>query len=781
LNLIEVILAQGSMAQNRVNSQLSRKVRAQPSCYDELKDVMATLTYKKFKKNKINIDIADVSIDFKAIFLIANLSILSINTFAQNVDKGVEKTTTNLKPVVVTGTASERSGSTISDLSDAPLARTPISANVLTAEQIQSAGAKRLADLTKFDASVSDAYNTAGYWDYATVRGFVINNKYNYRREGLPISAETFIALDNKESVEILKGTSGIQAGTSSPGGLVNYNVKRPTQNDLRSVRFETTSYGSILGAVDLGGRAGENKEFGYRVNAAAETVDNYTPASAGSRQLLAIATDWRINKDSILEAEFEYSRRSQPSVPGLSLAGKTLPSPNAKLNINNQSWSQPVVLEGLTGTVKFEQAINSKWRWFAQAGTQQLTSQDRVAFPFGCTDGKTYYANTYCPNGNFDLYDFRSDNENRKTTSAKLEIKGQMDTPLSKINPTLGILTTSVKDSFEKQAYNYSGTGNLNSLASLPAAAALTGENTNRDERSTELYFNNSHNWTADFTTWTGVRYTRLTRHSVRTDGSRATDYNQNLNTRFVAASYQINPAHMAYASFGQGVESEVTPGRSRYTNAGEALPALTSKQFEIGIKGELEQLRWSAAWFDTTRPMFGDLGSCSKTASCTRQVDGTAKHRGLELTASTAAASAAQPWHVDGGITVINAKRQGSTIDASQNGLRPTNVPEWVLRLNTTYKVAAIPGLQLNGHLSHEGKRAVLPDNSVNIPAWTRLDLGASYNTKIANTQTTWSFGVDNVMNKSYFKESPYQFSHAYLFPGAPRTARLSVQIAL
>jgi iron complex outermembrane recepter protein len=34
---------------------------------------------------------------------------------------------------------------------------------------------------------------------------------------------------------------------------------------------------------------------------------------------------------------------------------------------------------------------------------------------------------------------------------------------------------------------------------------------------------------------------------------------------------------------------------------------------------------------------------------------------------------------------------------------------------------------------------------------------------------------------MNKSYFKESPYQFSHAYLFPGAPRTARLSVQIAL
>jgi iron complex outermembrane recepter protein len=751
----------------------------------------ATKTCKiNLSKKPLNMALAGVFIAYGATLNIALSLLLPTSAFAQNTtnaaektaEKAAEKPVATLKTVVVTANASDATAaSAMVSIGDAPLSRTPISANVIGAQQIEAIGAKRLADLTKFDASVSDAYNTAGYWDYATVRGFVIENKFNYRREGLPINAETFIALDNKDSVEFLKGTSGIQAGTSAPGGLVNYNVKRPTEKDLRTVRLEATSYGSMLAAVDLGGRAGDNKEFGYRINAAAEKVDNYTPAAKGNRQLLAVAADWRINKDSLLEAEFEYSHRSQPSVPGMSLMGKTLPAPNAKLNINNQAWSQPVVLDGLTGTVKFEQAINSNWRWSAQAGTQQLTSQDRVAFPFGCTDGDNYYANTYCPNGNFDLYDFRSDNENRSTTNAKLEIKGQLDTSFAKINPTLGILVNRVKDRFDKQAYNYSGTGSLNSFVALPADATLTGENTNRDESSTELYFNNSHNWTADFTTWTGFRYTRLSRQSVRTDGSRATDYNQDLNTRFLAASYQINPAHMVYASFGQGVESEVAPGRSRYTNAGEALPALTSKQFEIGVKGELEQLRWSAAWFDITRPMFGDLGSCDKTATCTRQVDGTANHSGLEVTAATQAASAAQPWHLDGGITVINAKRQGSTIDATQNGLRPTNVPDWILRLNAAYKITAVPGLTMNAHLSHEGKRAVLPDNSVSIPAWTRLDLGASYVTKIGNTQTTWSFGVENVMNKSYFKESPYQFSHVYLFPGAPRTARLSVQIAL
>ena len=39
-------------------------------------------------------------------------------------------------------------------------------------------------------------------------------------------------------------------------------------------------------------------------------------------------------------------------------------------------------------------------------------------------------------------------------------------------------------------------------------------------------------------------------------------------------------------YASWGQGIESTVTPNRSRYTNAGQVLPALKSRQIELGVK---------------------------------------------------------------------------------------------------------------------------------------------------------------------------------------------------
>ena len=73
------------------------------------------------------------------------------------------------------------------------------------------------------------------------------------------------------------------------------------------------------------------------------------------------------------------------------------------------------------------------------------------------------------------------------------------------------------------------------------------------------------------------------------------------------------------------------------------------------------------------------------------------------------------------------------------------------------------------------------VLPDNSATIPGYTRVDTGLRYATKLAGTATTWRAGIDNLFGERAWRESPYQFSHVYLYPLAPRTARLSVQVDL
>ena len=674
-----------------------------------------------------------------------------------------------LEPVTVTGRSAP--ALSVGGWGDVALNRLPIQASVISAAQIKDSGAQRLADLIGFDPAVSDAYNAEGYYDFLTVRGFVIDNRFNYRRDGLPINAETAIPLDNKSRVEVLKGTSGMQAGTSAPGGLVNFAVKRPTDAPLRSASLEWRQPGSVTGSVDLSQRFGVGQVFGVRVNAAAAHIDPLVRSAVGNRNLFALAADWRLTPDSLLEVEFETSHHAQPSVPGFSLLGANVPAPaDARINLNNQPWSLPVVFDANTASLRWKQRLAADWNFTAHMATQQLRTDDRVAFPFGC--GNAYY-DRYCPNGNFDLYDYRSENERRRLDVIDLSVQGALQTGPWRHALTTGVQQSTVRNRFQRQANNLVGTGNVNGLLITPADPSLTDENTNRDERSTELYLRDAIAINAQLTAWLGLRHTRLERQSVRTDGSLPIDYAQSFTTPWTALSYAFSSEQLVYASWGEGSESEVVPNRPRYTNSGEALPVLKSKQIEVGLKGSRGAFDWNLAAFDIKRPQFADLGTCDTASTCTRQVDGVAHHRGLEAGVGVRAGA----WALQAGTQWLHARLEGSST-AANNGLQPTNVPALTLKLQASYVVPTVAGLTLQGKATHEGPRMVLPDNSAQIPGSTRVDALLRYETGRANSQWTWRAGIDNVLGQNAWREAPYQFSHAYLFPLAPRTFKLSLQ---
>jgi len=687
---------------------------------------------------------------------------------------------TQLAPVTISGRAPPIAG--VTGFGDAPLSKAPFQASVFTAEQLQDAGMQRLADLTRVDPALSDAYNSEGYIDYLTVRGFVLDNRYNFRRDGLPINAETSIPLDNKARIEVLKGTSGIQSGTSAPGGLVNYVVKRPIDMPLRSAALEWRQPGSVLGAVDLSQRFGTDAVFGLRLNAALARLDPQLRDARGDRNLFALAGEWRLGRDTLIEAEIERSHRSQPSQPAFSLLGNSVPAPtDPRINLNNQPWSLPVVFDSTTASLRLQERLGADWRFVAHAATQQLRTDDRVAFPFGCTDPNpppdgTYYADRYCPNGTFDLYDFRSENERRRIDALDAGLHGRFETgPLSH-QLSVGMLRSVVRNRVQPQAFNFAGTGNIDATAVTPPAPDATTPGTNRDERSTELYLRDAVTLTERLTTWLGLRHSRLDRQSVSTDGTAPTDYRQSFTTPWIAASYALTRDHLVYASWGQGVESEVAPNLPRFINRGQPLPALKSRQVEIGLKGASERMTWGVAAFDIFRPVFADVGTCDVDASCAHVRDGGARHRGVEATAELQAGS----WLIDAGTQWLHARRDGSQ-DPALNGLKPTNVPAFTAKLQTTYSVGDLPGLSLIGGLVHESSRMVLPDNSASIPGYTRVDTGLRYETRSGGHAWTLRAGIDNLFDKRAWKESPYQFSHAYLFPLPARTFRLSVQVDL
>ena len=695
-----------------------------------------------------------------------------------------------LAPVVVTGKAPVPAS--VAGWGDAPLGQTPIAATTIDAAQIRDAGARRLADLVRFDPAVTSAYDTEGYIDYFTVRGFVVDNRFNFRRDGLPINAETSIPLENKARVDILKGLSGLQAGTSAPGGLVDLVVKRPLDESLRSAFVEWRQRGSVVGSVDLSQRFGIGDAFGLRLNAGAEHIDPRVRNAEGNRNVLALAGDWRATASTLVEAEIEDSHRSQPSVPGFSLLGDRVPAvPDARLNLNNQPWSQSVVFDATTASLRVTQKLIEGWRLVAHGLVQRLRTDDRIAFPFGCTDSAndTYYPDRFCPNGNFDLYDFRSENERRRSETLDVALHGAAKTGPLAHEFSFGLQRTLVRNRFQAYAYNFAGTGNVDGTLVTPPAPDAVLPQTNRDERSTELAVRDAIAFGRGTTAWLGARRTQLARSATPTDGSPGTAFRQSFTTPFVALSQAFGPGQLVYASWGKGIESDVvpngprdssaTPQVPRYTNAGQALPAAESRQVEVGVKGGGERLDWNAAAFDIRRPLYGDiaLGGACGVVQCMRGLVGSQRHRGVEASLGWRDGA----WGMRAGAQWLRARVEDPT-DPALDGKRPTNVPAVTARLQADWQPAALAGLRLLVAGSYESSREVLPDNSAAIPSVTKFDLGGRYEMKSASG-TTWTLraGIDNVFDRRAWRESPYQFAHAYLFPLEPRTLRVSIQADL
>lgn len=666
---------------------------------------------------------------------------------------------------------------------DAPLARTPIQATVVDEKLLKDLGGADLTALTRLDAGVSDAYNSTGYWTFLTVRGFVIDNQQNYRRDGLPINAETALPLADKSQVNVLKGTSGAQAGVSAPGGLVDLVVKRPDA-DLARITLYAEGDGTAGTSLDWSRRFGANKEFGLRINADLAKLDPPVHDLPGHRHLLAAAADWRPTAATLVEVEWEHSNQSERSQPGFSLLGDTLPDPKSidpRTNLNDQPWSLPVVLQGNTGSIRVRQQLGDAWTAQLHAGTQRLVSNDRVAFPYGLYDPDTYACNPcdrYAADGTYSIWDFRSEDERRRTDALDASVDGKFATGPVTHAASFGVTSTRFTGRFNDEAYNLVGVGTIDGRTIVPADPTLTTPNTDRTERSTEFYARDHADLAEVGALWLGVRHTRLHRETTQTplgDPAQSTDYTQSFTTPWLALSHQFNDEDAMYASWGEGIETALVPSVGGYADGGKPLTAQRSRQWEAGWKHAGRNVMWGLDWFDIKQPFAGDL--TTDPSNPTYGDDGITHAHGLE--AEIQGRTGAWTWRASW--LRMRATREDAHVLADQNGLRPANVPERALKAMVGYDIAAIPGLHVSVAADHQGNRAVLPDDSVNIPAWTSWDLGARYVLHTQAATYTLRAGVDNATDHRAWREAPYQYGHAYLFPLAPRTWRLSFETLL
>ncbi len=667
-----------------------------------------------------------------------------------------------------------------------PLAKTPQSVTVLTSDLLAGTAMQTLSGVLKLDASLADNYNTSGYIESLSIRGFVLDQSGNFRRNGLPTSNYMPIALESKERIEVLKGVSGLQSGVSAPGGLVNYVTKVPMKEAFSNVTLAVDGHGGSKLHLDHNSSA---DGVGLRLNLVDEQVHSHFDQANGERQLFSLALAAKLGDYTAIAADLEYQRKSQPSVPGLGLldsngdgVGDSLPgSINPRLNLNNQGWSQPFQSNSTTAQIALTHRFSADWQARVAVNTQTTLINDRLTFPDGCGNAANYVYPGLCANGDVDVYDYRSEGERRSLQSWDAHLDGRFIALGFSHNARFGLSGHSSRaDLPAKQAYNYVGSSNIFAPALLPADPTLTVLNSNSRERALDSYVSLASRWSPDLQSFAGVRLSRISRSSELSDGSEPVSFEQAVSTPWAGLAWSASNSTTLYASWGQGLELEAVPNRpALFANAGQVLPALKSEQTEVGLKWQANnRLLLTATAFSIDKPYADDLPGTVAGALPTR-VAGTktARHRGLEL---SAAGRVFDTLSVQASLMALDA-RYTQAADLALVGQRVTNVPRLKASVFADYKVSALPGLSVNALASLQGAKAANADGSVELPASWQLDAGFSYAHSVAGQSVLWRANLENVTDRIYWREAPTtSWGGIYLFPSTPRTLRVSATLS-
>ncbi|TLG87751.1 TonB-dependent siderophore receptor, partial [Pseudomonas edaphica] len=413
----------------------------------------------------------------------------------------------------------------VGGFNEAPLLDTPASITVINAELIKDQQARLLSEVLRNDASVGDSYAPIGYYENFVIRGFSLNAASSYKINGRTITGEQNVALENKQQVEVLKGLAGLQSGISEPSGVINYVTKRP--EDVRSVTVSTDDRGSGYIATDVGGWFGSEQQFGLRANVAHEDLNSYVEHADGQRDFVSLAFDWNISPDAVLQLDAEYQNKQQRSVPGYQLLGGTEVPHDAspKKLLGHQSGSHQVGIDSLNLNGKFEYRFSDQWKGSLSAAHSKVVIDDYSSFAWGCYYVGSCNANTFSPEGDYDVYDYRSPDDTRRDDEVQAAMTGLFDTGSLGHELTFGTSAFRRVIDKRKSVNEYIGSGNINQDAPTfePTDKPLNPSHRNLDSRQYGLFVTDRIRFNEQWQTIIGGREVRLDEKAYDDQGNQA------------------------------------------------------------------------------------------------------------------------------------------------------------------------------------------------------------------------------------------------------------------
>lgn len=669
---------------------------------------------------------------------------------------------------------------TFGSFGSAPLHDTPAAVTVITRDQIDDRQPRTLSELARSDAALGDNYAPVGYYQDIAIRGFALDLATGYRLNDMTINGEQLTPLEDKQRVEILKGLGGLEAGVIAPGGLVNYVSKRPA--NVRSATIGTDSHGSRYAAVDIGGWL--NPHFGVRVNAAHEDMHSYVDHANGRRSFFSLAADWKISPNATLQLDTDYQTSGQRSVSGYQLLGGTVIPDNASRSrmLGFEPWQQPVGIHSSNSTARFNYRLGDHWNAQISAGHSHTVIDDNVAFAYGCfyspacASGATpsYF---FAPNGDYDVYDFRSPDDTRQNDEARAVLKGSFAT--GSVDHELSVGASAFRRTLDQRPYVYDYVGTANTDQVDPPYFAPSPNQPGASFRAltswqrTVFALDRLH-LGEQWQVLAGGRFVRLHERSYDDTGVLDRDTRLSKALPQAAVLWQPGAPLTLYASYG---ESLSLGAEAPYwtSNGGTLMAPRLARQVEAGAKYDWSDALSLQAALYRVRQAYQFAQPDGTPEGFTFIQRGQEVHTGLEL---NAAGRVGDDVRLTASVNLIQAHATDTGTPAYE-GHQVVNVPRVRTAVYLDYRLPFAPKLGLLAGWRYASSNPATPDGQVRVPSYNVFDAGVRYATTWNSHPLTWRLNVDNVFNRFYWRDTGSSGGDSYLFPGAPRVARLSLTV--
>jgi iron complex outermembrane receptor protein len=705
---------------------------------------------------------------------------------------------------------------TVGNLDGIPLEQAPLSATVVTREMLNDQGARLLSDVVKNDASINDDYVPVGYYGTYEIRGFPIDLGSGLEINGMTIAGEQDVPLENKQSVEFLKGLAGVESGVASAGGLIDYVTKRPA--NVGAVDMATDHRGTAYGALDFGRLFGVRKQVGARINVAGERIASYMNDTNGWRAMGAGAADWHINPKAILKGDFEYQHKTERDGSGYQLlGGVTLPDINhiyPSTMLGDQPWGPPDTYDTFNTGSRFDYDLPHNWRAFAAGGYSHSLIQDNVIYAYGtpfdangnvdCPGAPNAPAYFFCPDGSYGIYDYRDPGELRIDAMAEALVSGHLRTGSITHDVTAGggLFLRSVQQPGAPPAsapstvadgavYSYVGAEDIyQPIVPVPIESPL-------ESAGPRTLWEDNHQSYAIVQDRIHLPGRVQLLVSGREDSLRDNNYSLTATSPTTppaitdkklwlpqyAATFNPETNLTLYGNY--GVLLSLGPqGPWWVDNASQFLEPFLTRQVEVGAKYEPNQrILLTTALFHMRAPFFYPKVIQAPDNFCTAsefpgagtlcfESEGRETHNGIELNVEGKAAS----WlRLTASAAALNAISDDTGTPSFDNK-QVINVPHLHTTLFADLTVPRIRGLHLLPGWNYSGRKEATRDDTVSVPSVNIFNLGARYTPGGDQGRLTFRIYANNIADKRYWSDTGASYGDTFVWLGAPTTVRLS-----